>query len=670
MEQKEQAIEQNEQAPEQKDQPVEQEGQNAEENTQTAGQNGEAAKPKKQKKQIAEKRRKKENEENNKEEKENPPKTAGRVIWWVLLALSALVFFAFLELNQHTLLGWALTVFLLGGYVMLRGGYGGRISLKHTGLGLRFLAFLGVWAAFALIAFISWPPVQAVPAVEGKALRRTGVIHVGQGDLTGVYSLDGEVEVFTGIPYAQPPVGELRWKEPIPPLAWEGELQADKFAPMSMQTQNLPIYDSLSRIIGYHDYQVSAADNYRAPVSEDSLYLNIWKPAGEVSGLPVLVYIHGGSLKSGQPWYADYSGEGLAHQGVVVVNMGYRLGIFGFFADSELASESPYGTTGNYGLMDQIAALQWVRNNIAAFGGDPKNVTLAGESAGSACVSALCTSPLAKGLFRRVVGESSTVTAPSPAHSFRTLEDALKAGQETKDRLGAQTIEELRALPAEKLVEEAAYHHHITVDGFVLTETPYEAYAQGHFNEEAQLQGFNLSESAPFLLLDKTDLKNYETKVRALFGEETEKVLALYPADTDAEAARNWAEIYTVYYFTYGHHCWSRQAVDNGIPVYMYHFKRKNGRLGDWHSGEEVYFYGNIPEKSSLYTDYDRRLSAAMQLYLVNFMKTGNPNGYGLPEWSNMQNSRKVLVFGNDITTEYEPYIGMNLIMDRLNQTE
>ena len=600
------------------------------------------------------------------ENEQETKKPAGRILWQVLLGLSALIFFTFLELNRHMLMGWALTAFLLAGYWMLRWGLFKKPSLKYAGRGLRVLAFFGVWAGFALIAVLSWPPVRAVPAVEGKALRRTEIIHIGQGDLSGVYTPDGEVEVFAGIPYAQPPVGELRWKEPQPPLPWEGELQADKFAPMSMQSQSLPIVESLTRIIGYHDFTITGTDNYRAPVSEDSLYVNVWKPAGEVSGLPVLVYVHGGSLQSGQPWYADYSGEGLARQGVVVVNMGYRLGIFGFFADSELASESASGTTGNYGLLDQIAALYWVKNNISAFGGDPDNVTLAGESAGSACVSALCTSPLAKGLFRRLVGESSTVTAPEPAHSFRTMEDALKAGEKTKERLGVKTVEELRALPAEKLVEEAAWHHHITVDGYALTETPWEAYAQGRFNEEAQLQGFNSGESGPFLTFDKTDLNSYESQVKALFGDQAVQVLARYPAHTDAEAKKNWAELYTVYYFSYGHHCWARQAQANGVPVYMYLFTRTNGRLGNWHSGEEVYFYGNIPEKSSLYTDYDRRLSTAMQAYLVSFLKTGNPNYFGLPYWDDMVNSGRLLVFGDDIYAEKEPYAPLYRIMDTL----
>ena len=610
--------------------------------------------------------RKEQPDEQTKDPLTPPKKEANRVLWRVLLGLTALVFFAFLELNRHTLLGWALAVLLFVLYSVLRGGKIGRFTLRYARRSPRIFAFLCVLIGCAAIAAVSWPPVKPVPAVENAAPRRTNVIHIAQGDLTGVYTADGEVEVFAGIPYAQPPVGELRWRAPQQPLPWEGEFRADQFAPMSMQPQNLPIVDSLTRIIGYHDYAITTSDNFRAPASEDSLYVNIWKPAGEVSNLPVLVYVHGGSLQTGQPWYADYSGEGLAWQGAVVVNMGYRLGIFGFFADEELAAENEYGATGNYGLMDQIAALRWVQNNIAAFGGDPGNVTLAGESAGSACVTALCTSPLAKGLFRRVVGESSTVTAPEPAHSFRTREEALKAGRETKDRLGAKTIEALRAMPAEQLVQEADYHHHITVDGFVLTETPWEAYSHGNYNEEAILQGFNLGESGPFLVLDRTTLKTYETKVRTLFGSLADEVLALYPARTDAEAQAHWAEMYTVYFFDYGHHWWARQAEANRIPTYMYHFTQANGRLGSWHSGEEVYFYGNIPEKSSLYTDSDRRLSAAMQTYLVNFMKTGDPNGEGLPSWSPIDHGRQLLVLGDSICPEEEPYEALYGILDRM----
>lgn len=583
------------------------------------------------------------------------------ILWRAGLIAVTLLFLVFLELNKHTWDGWVLTLAAGGVYAHHR-----KKNLEQCKKGVKCLAFCGLLASFVLIAWLSWPPVRAVPAVIGKNGGKTGVVHTAQGDLTGVYTQDMAVEVYAGIPYAAPPVGDLRWREPQPPKPWTGVLAADHFAPMSMQTQNLPIYDSLTRIIGYHDYTITLDDNYIAPASEDSLYLNVWKPAGDVSGLPVLVYVHGGSLQSGQPWYADYSGEALARYGAVVVNMGYRLGVFGFFADEALAAESENGTTGNYGLLDQIMALKWVRDNIAAFGGDPDNVTLAGESAGSACVSALCVSPLAKGLFRRVVGESSTVTSPRPAHSFRTMEQALRDGQETKEALGCDSIEEMRALPAGKIVGELSRQHHLTVDGYALTETPYEAYRYGHFNEEAQLQGFNRDESGPFLLFDQADLKNYEGLVRALFGESTGRVLALYPAKTDEEARQSWADMYTAYYFSYGHDCWTRQAARNGIPAYTYYFVKTNGRLGAWHSGEEVYLYGNIPANSSLYDEKDRKLSRVMTQYLVNFMKNGDPNGDGLPLWEPAGQEKQTLELGETVEMRPAPFQDLHAILDEM----
>ena len=580
----------------------------------------------------------------------------------ILFGLTALVMLAVLELGKHTIPGWALTVLLLAAFWWLRSRkLGNRKTLVRLG------AWCGLLLVFAGILWVSWPPVRPVPAVAGRTGGVTDVVRVAQGDLTGVRTADGRVEVFAGVPYAAPPVGSLRWREPQPAGPWQGVRAADHFAPMSMQATSLPIYNSLAQIIGYHDYRISLDDNFRPPVSEDSLYLNIWRPAGGGTDLPVLVYIHGGSLQTGQPWYADYSGEGLARQGVIAVNMGYRLGVFGFFADAALAAESENGTTGNYGLLDQIMALRWVRDNIAAFGGDPDNVTLAGESAGSACVTALCTSPLAKGLFRRAVGESSTVTAPRPAHSFRTMADALQAGEATMRRFGAKTADDLRAIPAEKLADEMNTHHHITVDGYVLPETPYEAYAYGVHNEEAQLHGFNREEAEAFILLGQANLKNYEAKVRAAFPEPyAARVLALYPAATDAEARRNWADIYTVVLFAYGHHCWARQAGDNGVPSYVYYFTKKNGRLGAWHSGEEVYLYGNIPADSALYDAADRALSDTAQQYLLNYLRTGDPNDTGLPAWPDASGTDQVLEWGDEIILRDAPGLALYQIMDEM----
>ena len=583
-------------------------------------------------------------------------------MWIFLLIILSLLFYATLELGKHTLPGWILGTAAICAFVFVW------IKVLNDSVWwAKYIGWGGLLAWLAIALLISKPPVKAVPAVQGNSAGITDVIHLAQGDLTGVLTEDGKTEVYAGIPYAQPPVGDLRWREPQKAEPWEGVLAADHFAPMSMQVQSSVIYNSLAQIIGYHDYKFTFSDNYKEPVSEDSLYLNIWKPAGEVSGLPVLVYIHGGSLQTGQPWYSDYSGLGLSREGVIVVNMGYRLGIFGFLGDPELAAESPNGTTGNYGLLDQIMALQWVQDNISAFGGDPDNVTISGESAGSACVSALSTSPLAKGLFRRVVGESSTVTAPKPAHSFRLLDDAFKAAQETKSRFKVSSIAELRDIPAEKLASEMNYHHHMTVDGYVLPESPYEAYAKGIHNEEAQLHGFNREESAPFILFSQANLKNYEKNVHLLFEEPyASRVLELYPASTNEEAKRNWADIYTVFYFTYGHYCWERQALENGIPTYVYHFTKGNGRLGSWHSGEEIYLYGNIPAESTLYDDADRSLSETMLKYFRNFITNGNPNGESLPEWDAVTEPGKVMEFGEQVRITDDPHLELYKILDEM----
>ena len=378
------------------------------------------------------------------------------------------------------------------------------------------------------------------------------------------------------------------------------------------------------------------------------------------------MFIHGGSLQTGQTWYKDYSGEGLAKDGVIVVNMAYRLGIFGFYADPELAEESPNHTTGNYGLLDQILALQWVKNNIESFGGDPDNITIAGESAGSASVSALCTSPLAKGLFKRVLMESSTVTSPKPSHSFRLLDEAFEAGEKTKEKYGATSVEDLRALPAENIVEELSTHHHIAVDGYALKETPYESYKKGEYNEEAQIHGFNREESAPFILFNHANLKNYEEKIHGMFEEPyASRVLELFPASTDKEAAENWENIYSVFYFDYGHYCLARLAAENKIPSYMYYFTKDNGRLGTWHSGEEIYFYGNIPQKTSLFTDKDRDLSDDIQAYIANFARTGDPNSEGLEKW-NVTDGNKIQELGSKIKEIETPYLELYAIMDEM----
>ena len=579
----------------------------------------------------------------------------------ILTGLLFLLMAAVLELNKNTLLGFGLLIAATAVFAAVFAKV-----LQSSKWYMKLLGYLGYLAVFAGILFLTWPPTRAVPAYEGKVPVYTRAVKLQQGQVRGVVIADGAAELFAGIPYAQAPVGELRWKAPQDPLPWTGVLDADHFAPMCMQPTHLPIYDSLARIIGYHDYKISLSDNWVAPVSEDGLYVNVWKPAGEVQGLPVIVYIHGGTLQTGQPWYADYAGTGLAKEGVVVVNLGYRLGVFGYLADEGLAAESDSGTTGNYGLLDQIKALEWVRQNVSAFGGDPDNVTLAGESAGAASVSALCTSPLAKGLFRRAILESSTVVSVEPPHSFRTMAEALESGKELKERYGVSTPAELRALPAEKIVNEAYTQHHMTVDGYALTETPYESYKKGVHNEEAVLHGYNAEESGPFILFSHANLKNYEGKIRDYFREYADEVLALYSPKTDAEADSFWAQIYGAVFFNYPHCCLNRLAAQNGIPAYEYYFSKHNGRLGCWHSGELPYFYGNVPADSKLFDAGDRALERIILGYMKNFAAAGDPNGPDLPAWKADDSSRTLLELGDEVAMTPEKYLALYEIMDRM----
>ncbi len=584
--------------------------------------------------------------------------------FWFLFVMTMLLTVALLELNKNTPAAWGAAAALLVLFLLLRRPLlGGRKFLR------RFLCWVMLWALLTAALLCVGIVYRLRPALK-KSSGMSQVVSLADGKVQGLKSVDGTFEVFTGIPYAAPPVGELRWRAPADPASWEGIRACTHFAPMAMQPRNSEIYNSLTRIIGFHDYRISLDDDYRDAVSEDALYINLWRPAGGGEKLPVLVYVHGGALQTGQPWYADYSGEGLARRGVIVVNFGYRLGVFGFLASEELAEEAPDGSTGNYGLMDQIKALEWVRDNIEAFGGDPDNVTVAGESAGAVCVSALCTSPRAAGLFRRAILESSTCDAPEPQHSFRSMDEALETGRKTLARFHAADIEALRRVDASKLAAAADDNHHLTIDGCLLPMTPYEARQQGVHNEEALLHGFNADEGTPFILFDQANMKNYEQKVRAYFGDEADNVLARWSPATDDEAKSMWSALYSATYFTHGHYCLSRLALEADVPVFEYFFSKTNGRISAWHSGEEVYCYGSIPADSRLYDESDRALMDVFCSFFENFVRTGDPNGSGLPVWKRSTDGTELLELGQHIGMIEDPYLEIDRILDRMQGFE
>ncbi len=593
----------------------------------------------------------------------------------IALALAALLCAAVLELSKNTLVGWGILVVLVAALILARLGL---MRSGHWGKGLPLLCWAAFLALFALNLKLTSPPFRAVPAVETKSPAVTAVVSVAEGALTGVKTADGGVEVFAGIPYAAPPVGELRWREPQPAPRWEGVRACDAFAPMAMQNADSPFYKSLTQLLGTHDYVFSLKDNSRIPMSEDCLYLNVWRPADAGDEpLPVLFYIHGGSLMNGQSYAETIRGEDLARRGLIAVTVAYRLGVFGYYANEALAAESPNGTTGNYGLLDQIAALRWVHENIAAFGGDPEKVTVAGESAGSSSVNALCVSPLTEGLFRYAIGESSGIAAERPYHTFRDMGDALKMGMDILNEFKVSSVGELRAVPAEKLVQTRYSNSAMTVDGYAIAEQPSLTYARGANHEQALLNGFNAKEADAFLLTSKATSENYEKLLRPVAGDYAAQLAALVPPgavtrdqkfiiDAGGDAKGSLCHVYSAAWFTYSHHVWSRYLLAQGRPVYEYCFTKSNSSMSNFHSGELPYAYGNLWRHARLYGEADFALSETMQAYWVNFVRTGDPNGAGLPFWeARSPESERLLQLDTQIGMIEDPYREIYPILDK-----
>jgi para-nitrobenzyl esterase len=441
--------------------------------------------------------------------------------------------------------------------------------------------------------------------------------------------------VYKGIPFAAPPVGDLRWKAPQPAKPWQDVLAADKFAPACVEVHEDPVDIPWLGVIP-------------APVSEDCLYLNVWTPAKSATdNLAVMVWIYGGGFGTGSTSIELYDGANLANKGVVVVSIAYRVGTFGFLATPELSAEQG-GHSGNYGLMDQIAGLQWVQKNIAAFGGDPRRVTIFGESAGGISVSMLGASPLAKGLFTRAISESGGNFAPARAaneggENMRTLATAEKSGAAFLAKLGASSLADARKLSADAILKAQGGgpgpRDWPIFDGYVLFGDQYELYEAGKYNDTPVLIGSNADEGALFARAAKSD--TYQASTQAAYGEYAAKILAAYPGDTDAEALRSSRDLFRDTAFGWPTWAWARlQARTGKSKVYVYYLTHRPPypevpRMKDWgasHGGELQYVFGNF-SKQMPSTDADRALAEQVESYWTNFAKTGDPNGAGVPAW-------------------------------------
>jgi para-nitrobenzyl esterase len=428
------------------------------------------------------------------------------------------------------------------------------------------------------------------------------------------------VRVFKGIPYAAPPTGALRWKAPEPVVAWSGTRSAAEYGAQCLQTpyaQDSP-YFSPPR-----------------PQSEDCLFLNVWTAASSGARQPVMVWLHGGGLTRGTGATATYDGTTLAKKGAVVVTINYRLGPLGYFSHPELTAESPNHASGNYGALDQIAALKWVQRNIAAFGGDPGRVTIFGESAGSTSVNVLTASPLARGLFHRAIGESGARFS-----RLTPLAEAEKAGSAFAAAVGAESLSKLRALPGEKLLATQNFQAQNAVDGWVLPQEVRAIYAAKKQNVVPTLVGSNADEMttlAPPQSVPKT-LEEYRKRVTTLYGELAADHDALFPASSDAEVRNAWLASQRDAGMTYQMRTWARAVTTGGARAYLYWFSHVSphpqaATLGAYHASEIAYVFGNLLRPNWNYTAIDRQLADAMSSYWVNFASSGNPNGKGLTEW-------------------------------------
>jgi para-nitrobenzyl esterase len=444
----------------------------------------------------------------------------------------------------------------------------------------------------------------------------TEPVRVEQGLLAGVAGAAPEVRVFKGVPFAAAPVSDLRWRGPKPAPQWTGVRNASEFSAICMQRRP----------------NAAGIGPEPRPMGEDCLYLNIYTAAKTANDkLPVMVWIHGGALTAGAG--SIYDGEQLARKGVLVVTINYRLGVFGFFAHPELSKESDRGASSNYGLLDQIAALQWVQKNIAAFGGDTRRVTIFGESAGSWSTNLLAASPLARGLFHRVIGESGGQFEP-----MRSLAQAEQAGPKfgTLAELRAKTADELQsAMGATFVGVNGGYS---VVDGWCLPEEVYNIYANGKQADVPVLIGSNADEGTRFTPATVT-LQTMRDSAQQRFGPVADAFLKLYPAHSDTEAWRAQADSMRDQVSGWELRTWARMQTKTGkSKVYLYFFSHvppgpTAARMGAHHSAEIAYVFHNTHRPTRPWEETDHQLSEIMSSYWLNFAATGDPNGKGLPAW-------------------------------------
>jgi para-nitrobenzyl esterase len=476
------------------------------------------------------------------------------------------------------------------------------------------------------------------------------------GLISGKTGSDGTVNIFMGVPFAAPPVGDLRWKAPQPPLKWDGVRQCVKLPTSAMQSKPTPFMMWSKEFMAPEE-----------PLSEDCLYLNIWTKAKTTSDkLPVMVWIHGGAFTGGSGTVPLYDGEEMAKKGVVFITINYRLGVFGFLAHPELSAESPLKTSGNYGILDQIESLKWISRNIDAFGGDPGNVTIAGQSAGSFSVNALMVSSLAKGLFHRAIGESGGMFSGSPG-LVNDLKAAESAGVKYAEQLKASSISELRAEPADDLMKVRGQWG-ITIDNIVIPPAS-ATFAEGKQNDVPLISGWNADDG--FSMGGGQSVEAYKKEAEKRYGSYAADYLKAFPASNEEEVKKA-QKITSVLSFGWQNYNWVKMQSTTGIgKAYLYYFTHVppgEPNYGAFHSAEFGYALNTLKLWNRPFTRTDWDLSDEMSSYWVNFARTGNPNGEGLTEWPAFdKNSPYIMGFCDKVRSIPLPFKEQLEFFDKFN---
>lgn len=452
------------------------------------------------------------------------------------------------------------------------------------------------------------------------------IVQLDSGQIEGAYNADKTVRSFKGIPYAAPPIGDLRWQAPqaVPP--WAGVKATTDFGPSPIQNKPEPFYCWTEEFIAKPE-----------PLDEDCLHLNVWTSAQSSQDKhPVFVWIYGGGLSSGSSNCDIYDGEEMAKQGIIFVSLNYRVGVLGFLAHPELSANSSYRASGNYGFLDQIAALKWVQENIRAFGGDPENVTIAGQSAGAFSVNTLIASPLAKGLFHKAILQSGGLLSN---RLQQNLAEAEKVGQRFMEVAGAKSIADLRKMPAEQIQafshDPALGRFGVTLDGYVLPEDLMTHFENGQHHQVPMLAGWVTGDGS-FLGESQMTVAEYEAEAVSLYGEDAAEYLSIFPASTTEEVQAMKRKLTLLQFAGMTPHL---LAGFNTTPLFIYEFghvppdKPNFPNYGAFHTSEVPFVLHTLHHWQRPWRSIDQDIEKTMSAYWVNFAKTGNPNAAGLPEW-------------------------------------